>query len=498
MGIEGGCAMSSKIVVTLLASVAVAVAGFAADASAAGRPSGGRPSGGAAHGGGGFHPGGGAHVGGGGFHPGGGVHVGGVRAASGVRGFAGHSAVNHSSISHTPAVHNFSARGNPGHVTGRGPAAANALAAHNALNRSNAANTRNLAAAANSHGLYNRAGFNRNAFGSGHGWHRWGGRFNGGWGGWAGPVFWPYLYGDVFSYAFWPDGYYDPFWTFGSDFILSSIFAPGPYFGPDYYGYADPSNVYYGSSTASRQAMARTNAAAAQSCGGLAPDVTDLPIAQIRKTVQPTGDQAADFDALSAGAAKANTIVASSCPSDIPLTPVARLDAAEHRLDATIEAVQIVRGPLGKFYDSLSDEQRQKFDAMGKAQAERNSAAPEDLAGPCGQQPGDITALPVQRIEQVVQPNAQQQSAFDALKKASDDTAKELQASCPAQMPQTPVARLDAIKTRLTAMVQAMNSVRPTLVAFYDSLSDEQKAKFNTMGPPQNAAAAPQGQSSEQ
>jgi hypothetical protein len=373
----------------------------------------------------------------------------------------------------------------------------NAITAHSALNRANTANARNLAAA-NYHGLYNRAGFNRNAFGSGRGWHRWGGRFNGGWGGWAGPVFWPYLYGDVFSYAFWPDGYYDPFWDFGPDFILSSIFAPGPYFGPDYYGYADPSNVYYGSSPADRRAMARTNAAAAESCGGLAPGVTDLPIAQIRKTVQPTGDQTADLDALSAAAAKANTIVASSCPSDIPLTPVARLDGAQHRLEAMIQAVQVVRGPLGKFYDSLSDEQRQKFDAMGKAQAERNSTAPEDLAALCGQQPGDVTALPVQRIEQVVQPDAQQQSAFDALKTASQDTAKELQAACPAQMPQTPVARLDAIKTRLTAMVEAMNSVRPKLVAFYDSLSDEQKAKFNTMGPPQNAAATPQGQSSEQ
>jgi LTXXQ motif family protein len=58
-------------------------------------------------------------------------------------------------------------------------------------------------------------------------------------------------------------------------------------------------------------------------------------------------------------------------------------------------------------------------------------------------------------------------------------------------VPQTPVGRLDAVKTRLEAMVDAMNTIRPKLQAFYSSLRDEQKARFNTMGP-QNASAATQ------
>ena len=49
-------------------------------------------------------------------------------------------------------------------------------------------------------------------------------------------------------------------------------------------------------------------------------------------------------------------------------------------------------------------------------------------------------------------------------------------------MPQTPVARLDAVATRLKAMADAMKSVRPRLENFYASLSDEQKARFNNMG----------------
>ena len=119
-----------------------------------------------------------------------------------------------------------------------------------------------------------------------------------------------------------------------------------------------------------------------------------------------------------------------------------------------------------------------------------------DVAALCGQQSGDVTKLPVQRIEQVVQPTAQQQEAFDALKKASEDIAEKLQASCPAHPPQTPVARLDAVKTRLAALVDAMKSVRPKLADFYASLTDEQKARFNTMGPPQEAPS--QHQSSDQ
>ena len=44
------------------------------------------------------------------------------------------------------------------------------------------------------------------------------------------------------------------------------------------------------------------------------------------------------------------------------------------------------------------------------------------------------------------------------------------------------MARLDEIHNRLGAMVQAVKNLRPTLATFYASLSDEQKAQFNTMG----------------
>jgi len=100
--------------------------------------------------------------------------------------------------------------------------------------------------------------------------------------------------------------------------------------------------------------------------------------------------------------------------------------------------------------------------------------------------------VPAQRIEQVVQVTAQQQSAFDDLKKATQKASDQLQSSCPTAVPKSPVARLDMIERRLTAMADAIKSVRPDLQNLYASLSDEQKAKFNTMGPSPKATSSRQ------
>jgi hypothetical protein len=334
----------------------------------------------------------------------------------------------------------------------------------------------------------------------------------------------------VFSFVFWPYAYYDPFWWYGPPFIFASIFAPGPYFGPDYgygpddygywyggdYGDAGSPNVYYDrprsgggysiaarggnaakTAQADREALAETNTAAVESCTGLAPGVTNLPIDQIRQTVHPTADQEAALDDLSAASTRAGDVIKSSCPSSVPLTPIGRLDAAEQRLDATIKAIQVVRSPLERFYEALNDEQRQRFNAMNGST--RGAPSTGNMVAACSQAAGNFIDLPAQRIEQVIQPTAQQQSAFDDLKKAAQKAGDQLQSSCPTAVPKSPVARVDTVETRLTAMADAIKSVRPDLQNFYASLSDEQKAKFNTIGPPPKAASSPsQRQSGDQ
>ncbi len=339
-----------------------------------------------------------------------------------------------------------------------------------------------------------RAGSNRNAFGTRGGWNRfagnggggggwggggWGGGW-GGWGGWVGPVFWPFLWGDVFSYALWPYSYAYPFWSYGSDLGYDY----GPYV--PRYGYGSVSNIYGDAANGGyRRYAARSNQIhtdVTQSCGGFAPGVTSFPIDRIRRAIRPTGDQITALDNLAAASSKASAVLNAACPSEPPLTPLARLNAVQKRLQATITAIEIVRPALASLYDSLSDEQGQRLDAVGSGAAGTGPGAANSLASLCGDQATNFTKLPVQRIEQVVKPTGQQQSALTELEQVSTKAADELRGSCPTRTAATPVARLDAMTGRLHAMVQALRTLRPSLGTFYASLSDEQKAQFNDLG----------------
>jgi hypothetical protein len=57
-----------------------------------------------------------------------------------------------------------------------------------------------------------------------------------------------------------------------------------------------------------------------------------------------------------------------------------------------------------------------------------------------------------------------------------------LQDACPQDVPQTPTGRLELMEKRLQAMRDAANAVKAPLDDFYATLSNEQKARFNTIG----------------
>jgi LTXXQ motif family protein len=56
-----------------------------------------------------------------------------------------------------------------------------------------------------------------------------------------------------------------------------------------------------------------------------------------------------------------------------------------------------------------------------------------------------------------------------------------LKVSCPTYQMLTPTGRVEAMEKRLGATLSAVKSVQPALAKFYNSLSDEQKARFNSM-----------------
>ncbi|MEA2809909.1 MAG: hypothetical protein QOJ17_4050, partial [Rhodospirillaceae bacterium] len=224
-------------------------------------------------------------------------------------------------------------------------------------------------------------------------------------------------------------------------------------------------------------------------CSGLAPGVTGLPIDRIiAQAIQPTGNQIQALDDLEIAADRASEVVKASCPIQVPLTPLDRLDAVERRLDAMIQAVQMVRAPVERFYSLLSAAQKERLSAMVEP-ANGGSSAASGVAALCDPRGVSFAQPPMDRIERTIQPTSQQEAAFEKLKAASASAAASLQASCPAKTPQTPVERVDAVEMRLNAMVQAAKDVRPALGAFYATLSDEQKARFNLPVSSANAAA---------
>jgi hypothetical protein len=184
--------------------------------------------------------------------------------------------------------------------------------------------------------------------------------------------------------------------------------------------------------------------------------ITAWPFEQIGRVLAPTAQQQELLDELKAAAAQAADDLKASCAREAALTPTGRLQAMLDRLVASLNAVHTVRPPLTKFFDSLTDEQKARFNAIGPSVARNTGAVhAEAQDAACSAQKSGLTELPIERIEDVVRPTGLQQAGLDRLSRANDEAVAVLQAACPDSIPPTPVGRLDAIEKRLEAMIKA-------------------------------------------
>jgi len=144
-----------------------------------------------------------------------------------------------------------------------------------------------------------------------------------------------------------------------------------------------------------------------------------------------------------------------------------------------------VRPALEAFYNSLNDEQKARFNALGPNVGEHSQQQPQQASNAqaegCGEPKSGLTQLPIERIEAVIHPAGKQKEALDRLGTATKSAVEKLQAACPDDVPLTPLGRLEAMEKRLDAMLQAAALVQPGLDEFYAALSNEQKARFNTL-----------------
>jgi hypothetical protein len=96
---------------------------------------------------------------------------------------------------------------------------------------------------------------------------------------------------------------------------------------------------------------------------------------------------------------------------------------------------------------------------------------------------------PAEEIEARLHPTEAQRTGLAALQNASAKAADMLATSCRIDESATPSARLAAVGKRLDVMLQAVKLVRTALDDFYATLSDEQKAQFEAIGPRRTSLA---------
>jgi hypothetical protein len=463
-------------VAAIVLATVLSAAGYAAAKGGGGGHGGGGHGGGGhggGHGGGGHFRGGGhggGHFGGhGGRHFGGRVHVGGGRHFGG-RSFSRPSFRGNRSF----AVHNA----RPVAVRALSPRAAARTLRHAGALRDPAMRARITAGAAMA-GWHGPRG--------GTGWWRHG---SGGYG-WVGPLFWPFAYYDINDYAMWGGGYGGSFWDYGYNDIYAGIFAP--------YGYSDL--VGYRPQYASRDSSRRERASRAyaatdplaQMCGDDNGELAGFPVNQIQQAIQLNDAQRAALDEVANASAKAAQTIKSACPTDISLTAPNRLAIMQQRIEAMISAVGMLQPPLQRFYEVLNDEQKALLSALIENQrgnsnrdqrrtSTRTRIPADAMAQNCGMAQPGLTEWPNAEIERRIHPNEGQRASLAALQDSAAKAADTLKASCQPDSALTPPARLAEIGKRLNTMLEAVKTVRSALTEFYGTLTDEQKAQFESIG----------------
>jgi hypothetical protein len=106
----------------------------------------------------------------------------------------------------------------------------------------------------------------------------------------------------------------------------------------------------------------------------------------------------------------------------------------------------------------------------------------------CSSQVAGLTNWPVDQIAQTVEPNDAQRALLEDVRAATSQAVDILKTACPTDLPSTSTGRIEAMRLRLVAMLDAVRTVRPAFERFYQSLNDEQRARINALGPDEQEA----------
>jgi hypothetical protein len=147
-----------------------------------------------------------------------------------------------------------------------------------------------------------------------HNWHHW--RRVPGFLGWAGPLYWPYAYDDIYDDVLWGGpAYGDPFWDYNYGDLYGAIFSP--------YSYPEVAPFLPGGETLPGYRAGGTEVQAM--CGSDSSDIAGWPIDRLTRLLEPATDQRALLDELANASERAAQAIKEACTATAALTPVNRL-----------------------------------------------------------------------------------------------------------------------------------------------------------------------------
>jgi hypothetical protein len=290
--------------------------------------------------------------------------------------------------------------------------------------------------------------------------------------GWLGPLYWPYASDDLFDYVLSPSSSGDWFWARGAGDLFDAIF------------------MRTGDNKAAWEDM----------CGGRRGG-SNVWLEPIRQAVEPNAPQLEALNALRDALVKAGNEIRTACPTpDTVATPSQRIETMKDRLWALRQATIILAPPLEAFVNSLTRNQQARLNAIKNETVSRpitasNAIGAQANAQACSVPASPFADWPADEIERRVRPDDEQRQAVETLRLTTLGMTQMLMESCPAEPPDTPLARLAAADKRLDALLYAARVVAPTLHGFHGLLAEEQRTAFEAIGrqpagrPPAGAAA---------
>src|SRR5262245_7927191 len=294
-------------------------------------------------------------------------------------------------------------------------------------------------------------------------------------------IFWPDAAADLADYVLFADGK-ERFWTYGYDSIVHAAFTAADSGDPRGMHSQPGAGRLSGASSQAKTPLDSADLCRANSASA------DALIERIERAVGPNVSQRDALEQLRRALAQAIERIAAACPTAIPTTVAERLKAIQDRIWAMHDALLTIRLPFETFYNSLTDELRQRLrrgelESAGLAPgaSEGHGQTVVDRRAPACAEPTGTADRTMQSIAPAA--DEQQPAGLEALRQRSVPMAQLIAGSCPGNAHlDDPMARFAAAKDRLDVMLFVVMSISPVLQQ-YGSLDAKQKAGLGRAAP---------------